>query len=216
MVSILMLTHNAPAYVKKSIKTLRKTEGVLYELIVVDNASKFWTRWLLKRLKKRGMIDFLYLNKENSLFAKGNNIASGFASKNAQYYLLLNSDIEIKDGNWLKKLIELHPNEGGIVSYGVVESEPVRADGFCLLIDSASYNQYKLDEHYAWWWSVTKLESQVLQSGKRILAVRDHEKYLHHYGGKSGGGGTHHQCVRNGYGYTGGHGLVYGKTCPCH
>lgn len=188
MVSILMLTHNAPGYVRRSIKTLQKTEKIPYELIVVDNKSGFLTRILLKRIKKKGMIDVLYLNKENSLFAKGNNIAAGFASNKAEFYLLLNSDVEIIDSLWLAKLLELYPKEGGIVSYGVVESEPVRADGYCLLIGSALYNQYKLDENYAWWWGVTKLESQVLKAGKRILAVRNHEKYVHHFGGKSGGG----------------------------
>ena len=40
MISIIMLSYNAPAYTKHSLKTLRFTEGVEYEVIVLDNNSK--------------------------------------------------------------------------------------------------------------------------------------------------------------------------------
>lgn len=187
-VSILMLTYNAPVYVWQTIKTLKKTKGVDYELIVVDNNSKKLTKKLVQRLYNKSFIDKLFLNPENSLFAKGNNIASTYASKNSTHYLLLNSDIKINDENWLTKLISIHPTNGGISALGAVKSEPVRADGYCLLIDRDLYDKYKLDENFEWWWSVTKLESQVLQEGKEIIAVDNHEKLIHHYGGKSGKG----------------------------
>lgn len=183
-----MLTYNAPLYVWKTISTLRKTKKVDYELIVVDNNSKPVTKKLVQKLYKKGLIDKLFMNSENSLFAKGNNIASTFASANSTHFLLLNSDIKIKSSDWLTKLISLHPSEGGISAFGAVKSEPVRADGYCLLIDRNLYDKYKLDEEFAWWWSVTKLESQVLKEGKKIVAVDNHEKLIHHYGGKSGKG----------------------------
>lgn len=186
-VSILMLTHNAPKYVKTSIESVKElTKGVDYELIVVDNRSHIRTKWLLNNMKKKGLIDVLYFNKENSLFAKGNNIASTLASKNSDYILLLNSDIKIHSENWLKKLVEIHPKQGGISAYGTVDNEPVRADGYCMLINKNIYDYYKLDEQFAWFWSVTKLESQVLKEGKTVRSVRNHEKYIHHFGGKSG------------------------------
>lgn len=187
--SILMLTHDAPKYVKESIISVKeKTDRKDYELIVVDNASKLWTRILLKKLKKKGYIDKLYFNKVNALFAKGNNLASTFAAPDSEYLLLLNSDISIKNCGWLHKLIEIHPKEGGISSFGAVDEEPVRADGYCMLIDKYLYDKYKLDERYEWFWGVTKLESNVLKEGLRIIAVKNHEKYIHHYGGKSGKG----------------------------
>ncbi|WP_186328898.1 glycosyltransferase family 2 protein [Bacillus sp. X1(2014)] len=188
-VSILMLTHNAPRFVKESIETVKeKTRGIEYELIVVDNASRITTKLLLRYLKAKGLIDVLYLNKENSLFAKGNNIASSYCSSDSNLILLLNSDIRINSDDWLQKLAELHPSKGGIASYGVVEDEPYRADGYCMLIDRELYDKYKLDEEFAWFWSVTKLQSLVLKEGKSINAVRNHEEYIHHYGGKSGKG----------------------------
>lgn len=69
-----------------------------------------------------------------------------------------------------------------------MDSEPIRADGYCLLINRDLYEKYKLDENYEWWWGVTELESMVLKEGKKIVAVRNHEEYIHHYGGKSGKG----------------------------
>ena len=139
-------------------------------------------------LQKKGRIDKLHFNKKNDLFAKGNNIASGFCSDDSDMILLLNSDVDIKADNWLEKLIQIHPKDGGISAYGAVLSEPVRADGYCMLIDKYLYMKYQLDENFAWWWSVTKLESLVLKENKKIIAVENHEKYIHHYGGKSGNG----------------------------
>ena len=188
-VSILMLTYNAPRYVKKSIVSLKKlTSNQNYELIVVDNDSKHPTVRTLYKLKSRGLVDKLYYNSNNDLFAKGNNIAARLASEDSDYYLLLNSDVEIKSPDWLDKLIELMPEEGGIASFGAVQSAPKRADGYCMMIDADLYNKYKLDEHFQWWWGVTKLESQVLKEGKKVIAVDDHEEYIHHFGGKSGKG----------------------------
>lgn len=187
-VSILMLTYNAPKYVKESIVTLKEnTKNVEYELIVLDNHSKFITRMLLKRLKSRGFIDKLIMSDKNLLFAKGNNVAFESAS-NSEYVLLLNSDVRINSKDWLKTLLKIHPQEGGVSSFGSVDSEPIRADGYCLLINRDLYEKYKLDEKYEWWWGVTKLESMVLKEGKKIVAVRNHEEFIHHYGGKSGKG----------------------------
>lgn len=186
-ISILMLTYNAPKYIYESINTVKTmTVDVDYELIVVDNCSKFRTRYLLKKLYKQKYIDKLFLNKENSLFAKGNNIASSFCSEDSDYILLLNSDVSIKNNKWLRNLLDIHPKNGGISAYGLVTDEPVRADGYCLLIDRVLFDKYKLDPTYAWFWGVTKLESKILQEKKSIRVVQNHENMIHHYGGKSG------------------------------
>lgn len=186
-ISILMLTHNAPRYVLKSIRTLKKmTVGVDYELIVIDNASHFPTRLLLKHLSKKGYIEKIQYNTQNVFFAKGNNQACDLASTDSEYFLLLNSDVKICSPDWLTTLLSVHPKEGGISSFGAVMSEPVRADGYCMLINQEIYNKFRLDEQYEWFWSVTQLESQTLHEGYRVRAVANHEKYLHHYGQKSG------------------------------
>lgn len=186
-VSILMLTHNAPDYVKISIESVRqKTSEVLYELVVVDNASDHENVDLLKDMKDRGLIDKLVLSPKNTLFAEGNNIASRHANAEATHFLLLNSDIEVRDSQWLKKLLEVHESPG-ITSYGVVEHAPVRVDGYCLLIDAELYRKHGgLDEGFQWWWAVTKLQANILAEGLSVKGYRSHDSRLFHFGGKSG------------------------------
>lgn len=185
-VSIIMLTYNAKKYVKESIDTLREhTKGVDYELIVSDNKSRLFTRNLVKQYKKKGMIDKLLLNPSNLLFAKGNNAGAKLCDKDSTHILLINSDVRIQNDNWLKNLLEICP-EGGISSYGYVEESPSRADGFCFLVDREFYDANNLDENYEWFWSITKLQAIALNQGRQVVAVKNHEDMLHHYGQKSG------------------------------
>lgn len=186
-VSILMLTHNAPKYVNLTIKTLRKhTQGIDYELVVLDNGSKLRTRLLLKWLYHRRLIDKIVLSSYNTLFAAGNNLLTHVANKEATHFLLLNSDIEIKSDEWLHNLLKVH--KSGITTYGVVDSEPYRVDGFCYLIDADLYRKYPLDEqNFQWFWAITKQQAEILTTGHNVQGFKEHEIYLHHFGGKSGG-----------------------------
>ena len=43
-----------------------------------------------------------------------------------------------------------------------------------------------MDENFEWWWSVTKLQAQVLNEGLSVIGVKDHSNLLFHYGGVSG------------------------------
>lgn len=184
LVSILMLTYNAPEYVEISIRTVaERTEGIRYELVVLDNDSQPETKALVTRLKEEGLIDKLRLLDRNSLFAEGNNLAAEMADPAATHYLLLNSDIEVKDKTWLRRLMDTH--QRGISAYGVA-ADPDRVDGYCLLIDADLYQKYKLDEGHQWWWAVTKMQALVLNAGFPVRGFAEHEQYLHHFGGKSG------------------------------
>lgn len=183
-ISVLMLTHNAPEFVNLAIRSVAaKTVGVDYELVVVDNASSEETRSLVTQLHGEGLIDSLTLLDYNSLFAEGNNVAAAAASADATHFLLLNSDVEIKDPDWLSRLLAVH--ERGITTYGVAE-DPLRVDGYCLLIDADVYRTHPLDEGHQWWWSVTKQQAAVLTEGLPVKGFGEHERYLHHFGGRSG------------------------------
>lgn len=185
-VSIIMLTHNAPSYIRLAVNSLAAhTKDTDYELIVVDNGSRLATRLLLRQLRRQGKIHKLQLNRENLLFSRGNNQGSRLSAPEATHYLLLNSDVEIRGDRWLSALLALCP-AGGISAYGVVRDEPVRADGYCILFDRALYDRYGLDERYEWFWSVTKIQAQTLCEGGGVVAVAEHESMLHHFGGKSG------------------------------
>lgn len=186
MISIIMLVHNAKSFTKHSIKTLKKTMGEQeYELIVVDNDSGFATKHALLALQKKGMIEKLLFLKENTFFAKGNNIGSKLCSDKSDYILLLNSDIEIRNKKWLDILMKYHKR--GATAYGVCENNPyTRGDGYCFLIDKDLYLKYQLDESFEWWWSVTKLQAQLLKEDCSVTAIKNHNELLYHYGGMSG------------------------------
>lgn len=186
LISIIILVHNAPKYVLKTFLSLKKTKNSNYESIVVDNKSGLFTKLLLKLLFKLKYIDKLYYSKENLFFAKGNNFGATLTSKDAKYYLLLNSDIKIINPNWLELLSKNH--KYGISAYGVVnDGENTRADGYCFLIDKDLYDKFKLDENFKWFWSITKLQGEVLEAPKTsVKAYYDHEDIIIHYGGKSG------------------------------
>jgi cellulose synthase/poly-beta-1,6-N-acetylglucosamine synthase-like glycosyltransferase len=183
-VSILMLTHNAPRYVELSIRTLvRYTRNVNYELVVVDNASERPTKDCLNKLREEGLIQHLTFLDYNSLFAEGNNISARQAAEDSTHFLLLNSDVEIKNPEWLSNLLAVH--KPGITSYGVVEA-PLRVDGYCLLVDAPIYREHTLDEDHQFFWAVTKFQAALLAQGYSVQGYAEHERYLHHFGGKSG------------------------------
>ena len=46
--------------------------------------------------------------------------------------------------------------------------------------------KYLLDEDYEWWWSVTRLQARILKEGYKIIAIKNYENMLYHFGGKSG------------------------------
>ncbi len=76
--------------------------------MVIDNASGDETKEIVKRYSEKGAITKLKLLDYNSLFAKGNNIASSMASPSSTHFLLLNSDVEIKHPDWLRRLLDNH------------------------------------------------------------------------------------------------------------
>lgn len=183
-ISILMLSHNAPDYVAHSVESVRAiTDGVDYELVVVDNLSDQPTRELVSRLHDEGAIDRLKLMDYNSMFAEGNNIAAGLASPRATHFLLLNSDIEVRHPQWLQRLLAVH--DRGVTSYGMAP-DPMRCDGYCMLIDADLYRANPLDTTYPWFWSVTRQQAGLLSQGFQVQGYSEHEKWLHHFGGRSG------------------------------
>jgi glycosyltransferase involved in cell wall biosynthesis len=186
-VSILMLTHDAPRYVRAAVESVRaRTEDVAYEIVVLDNASGPETVALVKDLKARGLIDRLVLSPLNTLFARGNNLAAQAADPRATHLLLLNSDVEARDPRWLRRLLDAHAAPG-IAAYGVVADPPLRVDGYCLLIDAESWRaRGGLDEGFQWWWGVTKLQAGMLADGLAVKGWYDHDRWLVHHGGQSG------------------------------
>lgn len=183
-VSIIVLTYNAPSYVRKTLKTLSLTNYPNYEVVVFDNSSRLMTKLVLLNSLKRRRCSRLVFSDKNLLFAEGNNQGFKAVSEDADYVLLLNSDVKINDPEWLSKLVKVH--QRGISSLGACLSAPIRADGYCLMIDKDLYAKYKLNTDFQWWWSVTQLQANILKDGFTVRAVKNHDHLLYHYGGASG------------------------------
>lgn len=189
-ISILILTYNAPMYVKETLETLHRVTNPedldKCEIIVWDNNSNKETKDIILELHTKKMIDKYHFSKTNLLFAGGNNEAAKLANPNSKYYLLLNSDIRIKNKNWLSYLFqEMRKNNLAGISYGFCKN-PNRCDGYCFLIEKELYDKYQLDTEYQWWWGVTKLQAEILKTGRNLMAIYHHNHILYHYGGKSG------------------------------
>jgi O-antigen/teichoic acid export membrane protein len=185
-VAIVVVTHDALRYCRILLRTLRRTRGVRYELVVVDNASRLPVRAYLAWMLLRRRIARLCLLDRNTLFAEGNNVGVAAASREARHVLLLNSDVEVRDPDWLRRLLDVHRR--GATSLGYAGADPwPRADGYCFLVDRDLYATHGLDESFQWWWSITRLQAELLRDGHAVTAVRSHEELLHHFGGKSNG-----------------------------
>lgn len=191
MVSIIILTHDAPEYVERTLTSLQKTEMVDYETIVLDNASGKETKELLWKLYGQGMIDKLIFENENTFFSRGNNLAANFCDKKSDHILLLNSDVEILSPCWLGQLLGAH--KPGVTSLGMSRLKANKedlpfylADGYCFLIDRDEYEKHQMDTKYEFWYSLPTLELAVLKDKKRVCAIKNHEELLHHFGAKSG------------------------------
>jgi len=183
-VAIIVVSYNALGYARRMLRSVRRTTGVAYEIVVVDNDSRLRTRlfWTLQRL--RGRINRLALLDRNTFFAEGCNIGVALAPRDATHVLLLNTDCEALEPAWLARLLSVH-REGATGLRYLDDGAWPRADGFCLLVDRHCWED-GLDETYPWWWSVTGLEARLLRQGRSVQAVREYADVLVHHGGKSG------------------------------
>lgn len=184
-IAIIIPVFNAPDYVKKCIDSIKITSNINYTIVIVDNNSDSLTKNILHEYVIKKQISILCSLESNRLFAKANNIGVKILPEYCNKILLLNSDVEIKNPLWLDKMLQIH--ETGATSIGVVNSSdqfpdiPSRCDGYCFLIDRHLYEKYWLDENYPWWWSITKIQGQLLNDNFTIKAVVDRNNIIKHY-----------------------------------
>jgi glycosyltransferase involved in cell wall biosynthesis len=184
-VAIVIVTYNALHYCRITLRSLRRTRGIRYDVIVVDNRSGLPTRLFLAWEALRGRITRLVFLERNTLFSPANNIGAAVADRACTHVLLLNSDVEIRNARWLLNLLAVHRR--GATSYGAPETPAgVVAGGYCLLVDADLYRERRLDEDLPWWWSVSKLQASLLCDGFSVRAIANHDDQVVHFGGKSG------------------------------
>src|SRR4051812_22927772 len=183
-VAIVVVSYNALSYARKMLKSVRRTTGVDYEIVVVDNCSKLRTRswWTLQRFL--GRINRLALLDRNTFFANGCNIGVAMTPRETTHVLLLNTDCEVLDPAWLERMLSVH--KPGATGLRYIKKGPwPRADGFCLLVDRELWGD-GLDESYQWWWAVTAMQAKMLREGLSVQAVANFSDVLVHHRGKSG------------------------------
>lgn len=183
-VAIVVVSFNALKFARKMLRSVRRTRGVEYEINVVDNNSGLPTRLWWTWQKFRGRINRLALLDQNTFFAEGCNIGAGMATREATHILLLNTDCEVLDPDWLARMLAAHEEGATGLHYVTTGSWP-RVDGFCLLVDRHLWGD-GLDEEFQWWWSVTGFQARLLREGRRVTAVREYADVVVHHGGKSG------------------------------
>ena len=107
-IAVVILNWNGQKFFEKFLPSLLENSSNMAEIIVADNASS------------DGSIEYLKLNfptvriiqhKQNYGFAKGYNLA--LAQVEADYYILLNSDIEVTP-NWIQPVIDLMESDTSI------------------------------------------------------------------------------------------------------
>lgn len=157
-VSIIILNYNHPEVIDICLHTLAMTEGIDYEVVVVDNASADPDSLPnLRKYKEQGLLTTLVENPVNAYFSEGNNIGVRNSNPESEYILLLNSDVAFLRGDWLAQLVgwaegttkywpsvwglkpsEPRPGTRDIVSCGWSHDINVpgnaRPEGWCLLI----------------------------------------------------------------------------------
>ncbi|MCL4533525.1 MAG: methyltransferase domain-containing protein [Deltaproteobacteria bacterium] len=109
-VSIIILNYNKSKITVQCIKEIWKhTEGVKYEIIVVDNGSERGDKKYLKQLEESEPLYFTLLElSRNRFFGEGNNIGSEKAK--GVHLLFLNNDAFVTSG-WLTPLVSALSDE---------------------------------------------------------------------------------------------------------
>ncbi len=115
LVSILLLNRDGLEHVKTLIPALfEHTKGIVYELIVVDNASSDKSVHYLRNCGFDLNLTIIE-NTSNESFSRGNNVAASYAK--GKYLVLLNNNVEPLHG-WLHHLIHVAETQDNIGSVG--------------------------------------------------------------------------------------------------
>lgn len=104
LVSVIIPSKDNPQVLQKCIATLQdKTQGIGYEIIVVDNGSSEANRACMEAMAETASFQYIY-EKQPFNFSRMCNLGAGKAG--GEYLLFLNDDMEIIQEDWMVKLFE--------------------------------------------------------------------------------------------------------------
>jgi glycosyltransferase involved in cell wall biosynthesis len=208
-VSIVILNWNHPEVIDICLRRLAMTEGVDYEVVVVDNGSDPDVVSALRKHHQDGLIDTLMTLPENLYFSEGNNVGVRLTDPDSPYILLMNSDVAVMRPDWLVKLLawmegtaEYRPTvwglmptqpKGGpldIVSAGwshdaSVEPSHARPEGWCCLFRRSVWRD--LNPAHPWHNGFEQATAESVRAGARCGVLFNYALYLVHREGASGG-----------------------------
>jgi GT2 family glycosyltransferase len=184
--AVVILAHNAVGYVFKALRSLRRQREIDYDIILVDNGSGPFSRVVLYAYGLLFGVRTFVRSGTNLFFSPGMNLGARLARREVSHVLLLNSDVAFQDPRALATICRVHVR--GATGLRAIDNHPVTiADGFFFLVDRDLYDSMGgLDEQYPWTRAITKLQAELLRAGHTVQAIRDYERLLLHFGGKSG------------------------------
>lgn len=207
-VSIVILSYYRPHIIEKCLRTLAPTDGVDYEVIVVDNGSDAATVEALRGFKAEGLIDKLIENPVNDMFSGGNNLGVSHSDPGSEYILLLNSDVAFLRPDWLTRMCEWmegtakywpavwdfkpsqpRPGPRDIVSFGWSHDVNVvpgnaRPEGWCFMIRRSHWQDMSTD--FPWYYGFEEMCGKVIKAGARCGVLFNYAPYMVHREGGSG------------------------------
>ena len=127
LVSIVMLSWNAPQFTKIALESIRAHTKGEYEVIIVDNGSEPETVDWLRTLQDVRVI----YNPVNRGYAGGNN--QGLAAARGEYVVLLNNDVVVTEG-WLDGLLSAFDR---VPALGVSAPRSNKIAGDQIVVDAA-------------------------------------------------------------------------------
>jgi GT2 family glycosyltransferase len=207
LVSIVVLNHRNPDVVDVCLRTLAITEGVDYEVVVVDNGSEPEVVEQLRQHRAEGRITTLVENPVNSFFSEGNNIGVRNSNPASEFILLLNSDVGFLRPDWLTKLIGWMegtteswptiwtskptiptPGPRDIVSAGWSHDANVtgnvRPEGWCCLYRRSVWQDMSPD--FPFHYGFEEQVANIVRDGARCAVLFNYAPYMIHREGGSG------------------------------
>ena len=143
MTSIIVITCNQLAAIRRCLESIRECTRDPYELIVIDNHSADGTRKYLKSCQAAKIV----FNSENVGYARGVN--QGVRLSEGRYLVLLNNDTMVTPG-WLHTMIACLESDPRIALVGPMTSDHDCREQFfrpaCLSYVDSSYFKKKLTD----------------------------------------------------------------------